>query len=41
MSGTRKGNAYVNFDLHKKNHFCTFCADFFVNVFYSALLKIV
>ena len=22
-------------------HFCTFCTDFFVNVFYSALLKIV
>ena len=25
----------------KKIHICTFCADFFVNVFYSALLKIV
>ena len=25
----------------KKNHFCTFCTDFFVNVFYSALLIIV
>ena len=25
----------------KKIHFCTFCTDFFINVFYSALLKIV
>ena len=25
----------------KNFHFCTFCTDFFVNVFYSALLKIV
>ena len=25
----------------KKIHFCTFCTDSFVNVFYSALLKIV
>ena len=41
MSGSRRENEYVNFDLHKKNHFCTFCTDFFVNVFYSALLKIV
>ena len=23
MSGSRRENAYVNFDLHKKNHFCT------------------
>ena len=32
-------NWYVNFNLHKKN--CTFCTDFFVNLFYIALLKIV
>ena len=37
MSGSRRENAYVNFT--KKIHFCTFCTDFFVNVFYSALLN--
>ena len=33
MSGGRRENAYVNFDLHKKIHFGTFCTDFFVNIF--------
>ena len=41
MSGSRRENEYVNYNLHKKNHFFTFCTDLFANVFYSALLKIV
>ena len=41
MSGSRRENAYVNFDLHKKNSFLYFLYRLFVNVFCSALLKIV